>query len=327
MALTTHLYHVDDHHVIRLRGEDFIHMVTDWAFEKLTYFLFYERIPSDEELIEFNQRGYTVRSMTANNIKAKQQLFASPLTTLQALSASMMIYYDDWDYLNQLIMTFQSFYRYPLVVMDNYESQLQQLISSERCMIESLPYFVSLMNLYSENGLSVATLAARCVASTQAEIPAGLSAAVGAASGPLSAKGLEFILPMLNEMNFANYKTVLIRMIEHRQPIHGFSSVNSLNDQKVLLAKTIATHLAEREERFLALLQLTELLEKELLEKIGFYPTIDLYAVLSLHFIGATPELFGIFFCFSRAIGWIAHMNEQRALNQVLSFEEHYATL
>lgn len=312
MTIMTDIYQQDDNLHVKIQGIDFISMAIDWPFEKITYFIFYKKVPTDDELIHFNERGYEVRRITAESIKSKQRFFASPLTTLQSLAASVTVYYDHWDYLNQLMMSFYTFYRYPLPVLNNYESQLQCIVSAHNYPIKYLPYFVSLMNLYSENGLSVPTLVARGVASTQAETPSAFSAALGALSGPLQAKKLECILPMLNEMNFANFKRVIHDMISHRQNFYGFEKRLIAHDPQVALSKEIAQRLVERDDRYLLLFRLAESVEQEILEKAQLHPTIDFYSVLSLHFLEVDPNLFSVFLCFSRAVGILAHITEQR---------------
>ena len=110
-------------------------------------------------------------------------------------------------------------------------------------------------------------------------------------------------------------------MIDQKQKIYGFVSKDHVADHdkgKVLLAKEIAQELSKYQDRFEPILKLAELVEQEV-QRTNYVPTVDYYTALSLHFLGVPIDLMSIFICFSKAVGWLAHIQEQQSSSTTIS--------
>ena len=321
MEIHTSICRLDEEkHTIEIRGHDFIELSQSFNFEKLAYFLINEELPSEEELIDFSKRGFATRKGVAQAINSQPELVVKPMEMLQSLSASLNYYYDEWDYINQLLMSTAVFFQANLEALPNYESQVLGLLSPNNYdnYETKLEAVTVLLNLYSEHELNASTLVARVVASTGASLQTSVSAAIGALSGPLHGGANEKIIPFLSTLNLSDYQDIIDEHFEDNKKIMGFGhAIYKDGDPRSPIAFNIAKSLVKgaNDQR---LLDIAERVAQYIFEKKGLHPNLDYYAALSLHFLQASPSLFTPFFVYSRVVGWVSHIIEQKRQKKLI---------
>jgi citrate synthase len=70
--------------------------------------------------------------------------------------------------------------------------------------------------------------------------------------------------------------------------------------------------------------EISERIEKVVMEEKGLYPNVDFYMAPLLHSLGLPTDLFTPMFAAARAAGWTAHIREQYADNRLIRPESEY---
>jgi 2-methylcitrate synthase len=70
--------------------------------------------------------------------------------------------------------------------------------------------------------------------------------------------------------------------------------------------------------------ELSERIEKVVMEAKCLYPNVDFYAASVYHYLGIPTDLFTCVFAASRVSGWTAHVREQLADNRLIRPESDY---
>ena len=63
---------------------------------------------------------------------------------------------------------------------------------------------------------------------------------------------------------------------------------------------------------------MSELLEKLVLDRKKLFPNVDFYSASVYYSLGIPPDLYTPIFACSRVAGWIAHLFEQYAGNELI---------
>ena len=69
---------------------------------------------------------------------------------------------------------------------------------------------------------------------------------------------------------------------------------------------------------------MSEHIERVVLEQKGLYPNVDFYSASTYHYLGIETGLFTPIFAMSRVVGWAAHVMEQHADNRLIRPSSEY---
>lgn len=299
---------------IMVMGHNFLSLCCDHNFETLAYLLLNHRLPTDEELVDFSERGFASRRGVAQALDLDMLNNVKPMEMMQSLAASINYYFDPWDYMNQFIMGSSILLGAPRQALPNYEAQVLQILCADLYddYQEKLEAATILLNLYSEHELAASTFTARVVASTGAQTHVCISSAIGALSGPLHGGANEQIIPFINQLHPSTYEEKLDERLARKEKIMGFGhAIYKDGDPRSPVAYALAQALAQTPSQQ-ALLSVATLVADRMLEKKGLHPNLDYYAALALHFMGAKETFLTPFFTLSRITGWLSHIHEQR---------------
>ena len=173
----------------------------------------------------------------------------------------------------------------------------------------------------AEHGVNASTFTGRLVASTGADVPACLSAAIGALSGPLHGGAPTRVLWMLDEVEKEDDARAYVkRLLDAGKRLMGFGHpVYRAEDPRARLLRRTAQELgAPRYDAALALEQaaLAELKERKpdrVLET-----NVEYWAAVLLDFAQVPSHLFTPMFTCARTGGWSAHILEQSRLSKII---------
>ncbi|MFI7603360.1 citrate synthase 2 [Actinoplanes sp. NPDC049681] len=199
----------------------------------------------------------------------------------------------------------------------------------ERFMIrwrgEPDPKHVSAIDRYwisaAEHGMNASTFTARVVASTGADVPAAMSAAVGAMSGPLHGGAPSRALHMVEAVERSgDARGYVKQVLDSGQRLMGFGhAIYRAEDPRARLLRATAKELgAPRYEVAKALedAALTELRERKpdrVLET-----NVEFWAAIILDFAEVPAPMFTSMFTCARTAGWASHILEQKRLGKII---------
>ncbi|MBB4740720.1 citrate synthase [Actinoplanes octamycinicus] len=173
----------------------------------------------------------------------------------------------------------------------------------------------------AEHGMNASTFTARVVASTGADVPACLSAAVAALSGPLHGGAPARVLGMIEAVERAGDARAYVRsVLDAGQRLMGFGhAVYRAEDPRARILRDAAFELGAprfevaRELELAALAELRERKPDRVLET-----NVEFWAAVVLDFAGVPAELFTSLFTCARTAGWSAHVLEQKRLGKII---------
>ena len=179
----------------------------------------------------------------------------------------------------------------------------------------------------AEHGMNASTFTSRVVSSTGADVPATISAAVGAMSGPLHGGAPSRALNMVKEVERSGDARGYVRgLLDRGERIMGFGHpVYRAEDPRARILRRTARELgaphyevarALEEE---ALAQLTERKPDRVLAT-----NVEYWAAVVLDFARIPSAMFTPLFTCARMAGWSAHVVEQKRLGKLVRPSAEY---
>ncbi|MEU4688834.1 citrate synthase 2 [Actinoplanes sp. NPDC023714] len=173
----------------------------------------------------------------------------------------------------------------------------------------------------AEHGMNASTFTARVVASTGADAPACLSAAVAALSGPLHGGAPSRALGMIEAVEGGvDARKYVKRVLDGGQRLMGFGhAIYRAEDPRARILRDAARELGApryevaRELERAALAELRERKPDRVLET-----NVEFWAAVILDFAEVPADLFTAMFTCARTAGWSAHILEQKALGKII---------
>ncbi|WP_436520259.1 citrate synthase 2 [Actinoplanes sp. HUAS TT8] len=173
----------------------------------------------------------------------------------------------------------------------------------------------------AEHGMNASTFTARVVASTGADVPACVSAAIAALSGPLHGGAPARVLGMIEAVERSGDARAYVRgVLDGGRRLMGFGhAVYRAEDPRARILRDAAFELGAprfevaRELELAALAELRERKPDRVLET-----NVEFWAAVVLDFAGVPAELFASLFTCARTAGWSAHILEQKRLGKII---------
>ncbi len=173
----------------------------------------------------------------------------------------------------------------------------------------------------AEHGMNASTFTARVIASTGADVPAAISGAMGAMSGPLHGGAPSRVLGMIEEIERAGDADAYVKAVLDRgERLMGFGHrVYRAEDPRARVLRRTARELgaprydvAEALERA-ALAELRARRPDRVLET-----NVEFWAAIVLDFAEVPAHLFTSMFTCARLAGWSAHILEQKKTGRLV---------
>ena len=173
----------------------------------------------------------------------------------------------------------------------------------------------------AEHGMNASTFTARVIASTGADVPAALSGAVGAMSGPLHGGAPARVLTMIEEVERRGDARAYVKeLLDSGERLMGFGHrVYRAEDPRARVLRRTARELAAPRYAVAQALEqaaLTELRERRpdrVLET-----NVEFWAAIVLDFAEVPPAMFTSMFTCARTAGWSAHILEQKRTGRLI---------
>ncbi|WP_277586606.1 citrate/2-methylcitrate synthase [Psychrobacillus antarcticus] len=185
------------------------------------------------------------------------------------------------------------------------------------------------LKLTMEHGLNASTFAARVTISTESDLTAAITSALGTMKGPLHGGAPSGVISMLNEFKDpTQIRTIVKNKIENGEKIMGFGHrIYKTEDPRSIILREKCLELQGKD----AWLDIATIAEKEIIELLAefkpgrkLYTNVEYYAAAIMRSINMPPELFTPTFSIARMIGWTAHAIEQLENNTIFRPQSIY---
>jgi citrate synthase len=184
-------------------------------------------------------------------------------------------------------------------------------------------YFVSA----AEHGMNASTFTSRVIASTGADIPAAISGAIGAMSGPLHGGAPSRVLGMIEDVEKSGDARAYVKAVMDKgDRLMGFGHrVYRAEDPRARTLRRIAKELGA--PRYEVAVDLEKAALAELHER---YPdrvletNVEFWAAIVLDFAEVPAHLFTSMFTSARTAGWSAHILEQKRIGRIIRPSARY---
>jgi citrate synthase len=328
-------------------GYDIHDLATYSTFEETVFLIHNGRLPTREELEDLTARLVAERDLDSW-LQGLMPTFAevtSPMSMLRtSVSASSAYDPDGWDQSAEanerkamrLVARFPTmiatFHRLrtgqdpvpPNPALPHAANFLAMLTGTEPEEEAARAFDVCLI-LHADHTMNASTFTARVVASTLADIHSAITAAIAALKGPLHGGANEAVFKMLGEIGDVDKVESYVRdRLDRKEKIMGFGHrVYRTEDPRATHLRRLARELGERVGD-IRWYELSERIEKVVMDAKGLYPNVDFYAASVYHSLGIPTDLFTCVFAASRISGWTAHVREQLADNRLIRPESDY---
>ena len=321
------------------RGYDVFDLVKNSNFEETCYLLLYNKLPTTNELENFNEKLIISREIPQQMQKNMKnwRRDADPMDVLQAFVAALAGYYDEefpdknssyekainliakiptiiscWERIrnhNEII--------YPDPHLDHASNFLYMLNGKKPDDDVSKIFDVCLI-LHADHSFNASTFTARQVASTRAHMYSATSAAIGALSGELHGGANYEVMKMLLDIkDEKNVETWINKKLNNGEKIMGMGhAVYRTYDPRALILQELSKTLAKKTTcPWFNITKKIEIITREKMKKdkkIDIYPNVDLYSASIYYMLNIPMDLNTPIFAISRIAGWTAHIIEER---------------
>ena len=321
------------------RGFDILDLTKNSTFEETAYLLLYDKLPTKQELNEFNAKlveaRYIPKQMQKNMGNWRGD--ADPMDMLQAFVSALAGYYDE-EFSNKnasyekainliakvpTIIASWHRIRNGLEIIDpdaslSHAANFLYMMSGEKPDAEVEKIFDVCLILHADHTFNASTFTARQVASTRAHMYSASSAAIGALSGELHGGANTQVMKMLLEISDINKVEPWIKeKLTQGEKIMGMGhAVYKTYDPRAQVLKELSRKLATKsKEQWFEMTEKIEtatIAEMKLQKGKDIYPNVDLYSASIYYMLKIPVDLNTPIFAISRVAGWAAHIIEEK---------------
>ncbi len=324
---------------LRYRGYSIHDLAEHATFEETAYLLLQGKLPTRAELNGFDQRLKASRQLPApviDIVRAIQD--AHPMDVLRTAVSALSAYDPDVSdnspeatlrkgirLTSQVPMIVGAHHRIrngkepvPASPTLGHAANFLYMLKGEPPSEDAARLMDTDMILHAEHGSNASSFTARVVASTEANLHAAITAAVGALSGPAHGGAAENVMKMALEVgDAASAREYVKRKRRNREPVMGFGHrVYRAEDPR-------ARHMREGVEKLSRATgqpQWYEILQAIVeamrpYSRHGVNVNVDFYAGVVYHLHGIPEDLFVPIFAVGRVPGWTVQVMEQMENN------------
>ena len=321
------------------RGFDILDLTKNSSFEETAYLLLYDKLPTKQELNEFNTKlieaRYIPKQMQKNMENWRGD--ADPRDMLQEFGSALAGYYDE-EFSNKeasyekainliakvptIIASWQRI-RNGLPIVDpdsslSHAANFLYMMSGEKPDPEVEKIFDVCLILHADHTFNASTFTARQVASTRAHMYSAASAAIGALSGELHGGANTEVMKMLLEISDMDKVEPWIKeKLSKGDKVMGMGhAVYKTYDPRAQVLKELSRKLAAKSQE--KWFDMTEKIETATISEMksqkgkDIYPNVDLYSASIYYMLKIPVDLNTPIFAISRVAGWAAHIIEEK---------------
>jgi len=199
------------------------------------------------------------------------------------------------------------------------------MLRGEKADAEESRMFDIALILHADHELNASTFTTRVVAGTLADMYGAVTAGIAALAGPLHGGANTAVMKMLIEIDDpSKIDTWLDDALAQKKKIMGIGhAVYKTEDPRATWLRKFSKQMADRKGET-KWYDMSERIEKLMLEKKGMHPNVDFYSASTYYLMGIPLDLFTPIFAVSRISGWTGHILEQYANNKLIRPRAEY---
>ncbi|MGP4107125.1 citrate/2-methylcitrate synthase [Virgibacillus sp. L01] len=321
----TKLSHIDGKNgTLIYRGTSIQELVKNNTFEEVAYFLLNGELPTNKELADFNSTLKDYRKLP-NHVKTIIDSLPIHFSIMDVLRTAVSSLSSNTDAIQLIaIMPTIIAYRYrrlssmkaiePDLNLDHVENFLYMLTGNvNKSNVKMLEAY---MIMTMEHGMNASTFSARVTISTQSDLVAAVTSALGTMKGPLHGGAPSGVIELLDEIGTENKISEIIhKKLKNNERIMGFGHrVYKTFDPRAEALKYKILDLTEI-PNWIDLALKTEQETIRILNTYKpnqkLYTNVEYYAAAIMKSLELDSSLFTAIFSSSRVVGWCAHATEQ----------------
>ena len=323
-------------------------IVSHATFEEMTYLLWHHTLPSQSDLIAFTKAIQSHRALptaTTTLLREAAQQSVPVIDALRMATATLSLISDQNDATDAQIIiatlpTIVATYWRLLNKQEpvapnpqlNHAANYLYMLTGQEPSDAQTRAMTTYLNTITDHGMNASTFTARVITATRSDLISATVGAIGALKGPLHGGAPGPVLQMLQEIQSSeNAEPYLRAKLENGERLMGFGhAIYKVRDPRAnALFSALESLFANNTDRdFYTFAQHVEQTAITLLEEFKpgrrLQTNVEFYTALLLHSLGLHPDLFTPTFAIGRAVGWIAHSLEQRALDRIIRPESVY---
>lgn len=326
------------------RGYSIHDLAKNSNFEETTYLLLFGNLPTERQLLDFNNKLISEREIPKDLIKLIESFpkTANPMAALRT-GVSLLSFFDpeadDQSMESNVRKVIRLIARVPSIVayfdrvrrgeklvhpkLDvslNTAANFLYMLRGQ----EASPTEVSMLDKYfillTEHDLNASTFSARVTCSTLSDIYSAIVTAIGTLKGDLHGSANTRTMESLLAIGSVDKVDSFVEdALQNKKKFMGFGHrVYKGPDPRADDLRAMAKALAESNPQQAKWFEISEKLEHAVWAKKKLNCNVDFYSASVLYTLGIPTDLFTTMFAISRMAGWTAHVLEQFADNRLI---------
>lgn len=199
------------------------------------------------------------------------------------------------------------------------------MMRGERAGADEVRIFDIALMLHADHELNASTFTTRVVAGTLADMYGAVTAGIAALAGPLHGGANTNVMKTLLEIgDLSKVDAWLDEALAAKRKIMGIGhAVYKTEDPRATWLRKFSRQLGEKAGE-LKWFEMSQRIEKLMLEKKGMHPNVDFYSASVYYMMGIPLDQYTPIFAVSRISGWTGHILEQYANNKLIRPRAEY---
>ena len=334
--------------ILIYQGYDIHDLAANSTFEEVVYLLWNERLPKQDELdalcAEF-RANYAIPSEIVEMMKAFPK-DAEPMDVLRT-AVSALAFFDHesahkTDRENAVKASIKLTAQFPALVAawerirqgkdivapladQSIAYNFMYQLKGETPDAEEVRMMDVCLILHADHELNASTFATRVASGTLADVYGAVVAGIATLAGPLHGGANTAVMKMLLEIGeVENVDSWLENALATKRKIMGIGhAVYKTEDPRATNLRRFSKRMAEK-TGITKWYEMSEKIEKAMLEKKGMHPNVDFYSASAYYLMGIPTDQYTPIFAVSRISGWTGHILEQYANNKLIRPRAEY---
>jgi citrate synthase len=199
------------------------------------------------------------------------------------------------------------------------------MLRGEKAADDEARIFDVALILHADHELNASTFTTRVVAGTLADMYGAVTAGIAALAGPLHGGANTNVMKMLKEIGSEDkIDQWLDNALAEKRKIMGIGhAVYKTEDPRATWLRRFSKQMGEKKGD-LSWYNMSEKIEKAMLEKKGMYPNVDFYSASAYYLMDIPLDQYTPIFAVSRISGWTGHILEQYGNNKLIRPRAEY---
>ncbi len=345
---TTQISHIDGlKGELIYRGYDIRELANKASFEEVTYLLWNDDLPTQDQLAEF-KNGLKPHYILPQEVIEVLKLMPKDTHPMHAVrtAVSMLGATDsaaegvDLDNVHRIGLSLTA--KFPSIVatferLRNGQEAISPdpdlsiagnflyMLTGEKPTEAATNVMDVALVLHAEHGSNASTFVARAVASTLTDVYSSITAACGSLKGPLHGGANAAVMQALEKIGSVSKVEDYVMNILGTPGgrVMGFGHrVYRVLDPRAIILKEVSHHLAEESgdsKWFEMSLEMERVMDREMTKKgKEIKPNVDFFSASVYRMLGFPTDMYTPIFAVARISGWMAHLYEQYADNKLM---------